>query len=173
MLSVDTSRCREKINEGKWIDACSTCKCTETLIDLFLRAISVTPIDKLQIQLAVRSYPKWYHIWPEFAVLAKRHNLVLNCHLKKNMLLIWRTLSYAVLSCLIVVHIMLFPQNSSLDLCAFEILFALLKPMPPFFFCITPCRVCLDTWNMLMHLSNSLNHINYINFSWRYPPIRH
>ena len=76
----------------------SACNCTKTPTDLSFHAmlawnsakmqyctsnfLSAMPINEW-MQVGVRSYSKCYCIWPDFSVLAKRHKLVLNCHLKK------------------------------------------------------------------------------------------
>lgn len=44
--------------------------------------LSTLPINKLRMQVGVRSYSNYYYIWPDFILLAKKLKLVLNCCLK-------------------------------------------------------------------------------------------
>ena len=44
------------------------------------RYLSVTPVDQLQWQLAVRFYSTWYHIQPGVGILAWKSGLALNLH---------------------------------------------------------------------------------------------
>ena len=44
--------------------------------------LSTLPINKLRMQVGVRSYSNYYYIWPDFILLAKKLKLVLNCYLK-------------------------------------------------------------------------------------------
>lgn len=44
--------------------------------------LSTLPINKLRMQVGVRSYSNYYYIWPDSILLAKKLKLVLNCYLK-------------------------------------------------------------------------------------------
>ena len=44
--------------------------------------LSAKQINMLRLQVGVRSYSKCHYIGIDFIVLAKKHKLVLNCHLK-------------------------------------------------------------------------------------------
>ena len=75
------------------------------------------------MQVGVRSYSKCYYFWPDFSVIAKKHKLLLNCHLKNYV---------ASLEDI---------PDPRLDLHAFWMFgFCFAENLcSQFFFCITPC----------------------------------
>ena len=109
--------------------------------------LSAMPINKLQMQVSVRSYSKCYYIWTDFSVLAKKHKLVLN----------WYLINYVASLEDIFIFFKLFNNCRSHNKCCSPrppvkiyvslecLLFALLKTDAPKLFLYCPLYV-LDTY---------------------------
>ena len=105
--------------------------------------LSAMPINKLQMQVGVRSYSKCYYIWTDFSVLAKKHKLVLN----------WYLINYVASLEDIFIFLKLFNNCCSHNKCCSprppvkiyvsleRLLFALLKTDAPKFFLYCPLYV--------------------------------
>ena len=105
--------------------------------------LSAMPINKLQMQVSVRSYSKCYYIWTDCSVLAKKHKLVLN----------WYLINYVASLEDIFIFFKLFNNCCSHNKCCSPrppvkiyvslecLLFALLKTDAPKFFLYCPLYV--------------------------------